>query len=185
MTLETLDEVIERFKHNMEFTRRNGDLQGYLKFNQIAEWLKDYKRLLEQEPRWIPIVKREPTEEERADHLKYYGEELCFVVESEMPVNGQEVLVSMGDCVSEDIFDEDFYNFENKELEDVDAWMPKPKSYKEAKQETVLDKIRAEIEEERVHDDWDFGQEIYYNNAIDDVLQIIDKYRNEVEKNEN
>ena len=45
----------------------------------------------------------------------------------------------------------------------------------------VLDKIRAEIEEERVHDDWDFGQEIYYNNAIDDVLQIIDKCKAESE----
>ena len=41
---------------------------------------------------------------------------------------------------------------------------------------TTLEKIRNEIEEERVHADWDFGQEIYYNNAIDDVLQIIDKY---------
>lgn len=51
---------------------------------------------------------------------------------------------------------------------------------KPLEQEPILDKLRAEIEEERVHDDWDFGQEIYYNNAIDDVLQIIDKYRNEV-----
>ena len=41
---------------------------------------------------------------------------------------------------------------------------------------TTLEKIRNEIEEERVHADWDFGQEIYYNNASDDVLQIIDKY---------
>ena len=48
-------------------------------------------------------------------------------------------------------------------------------------QESILDKIRAEIEEERVYDDWDFGQEIYYNNAIDDVLQIIDKYKAESE----
>ena len=47
----------------------------------------------------------------------------------------------------------------------------------------TLDKIRAEIAEERVHDDWDFGQEIYYNNAIEDVLKIIDKYRQK-ERNE-
>ncbi len=45
----------------------------------------------------------------------------------------------------------------------------------------VLEKIRAEIEEERVHDDWDFGQEIYYNKAIEDVLQIIDRYKSESE----
>lgn len=41
---------------------------------------------------------------------------------------------------------------------------------------TTLEKIRAEIEQERVDEDWDIGQEIYYNNAIDDILQIIDKY---------
>ena len=48
----------------------------------------------------------------------------------------------------------------------------------------VLNKIRAEIEDERVRDDWDFGNEIFYNNAIDDVLQIIDKYREESEDNQ-
>ena len=49
---------------------------------------------------------------------------------------------------------------------------------------SILDKIRAEIEEERVHEDWDFGQEIYYNNAIDDVLKILDKYKTESEGRE-
>lgn len=44
----------------------------------------------------------------------------------------------------------------------------------------LLDKIRAEIEEEQIHDDLDFGQEIYYNNAIKDVLKIIDKYKAKV-----
>lgn len=48
----------------------------------------------------------------------------------------------------------------------------------------ILDKIKTEIEEERVHDDWDFGQEIYYNNAIDQALQIIDKYKVESEVKE-
>lgn len=27
---------------------------------QLAEWLKDYKRLLEQEPKWIPVSERLP-----------------------------------------------------------------------------------------------------------------------------
>ena len=47
-----------------------------------------------------------------------------------MPTNGQEVLVSIGELVSEDVFDEDFYNFENNDIENVDAWMPLPKPYK-------------------------------------------------------
>ena len=86
--------------------------------------------LLEQEPRWIPMIRREPTEEEKAEYLAQNGEELCYMLENEMPLNGQEVLVSIGEFVSEDVFDEDFYNFENNDIENVDAWMPLPKPYK-------------------------------------------------------
>ena len=46
----TLDEVIERYTRNAEYERTHGNLQGCLEFRQLAEWLKDYKRLLEQEP---------------------------------------------------------------------------------------------------------------------------------------
>ena len=48
--MTTLYEVIERFENNAEFERRNYNLQGCLDFRQFAEWLKDYKRLKEQEP---------------------------------------------------------------------------------------------------------------------------------------
>ncbi len=41
----------------------------------------------------------------------------------------------------------------------------------------VLEKIRAEIEEMKLDVDLDIGNEMIYNNAIKDVLQIIDKYR--------
>lgn len=47
----TLDEVIERYTRNAEYERTHGSLQGCLEFRQLAEWLKDYKRLLEQEPK--------------------------------------------------------------------------------------------------------------------------------------
>ena len=47
----TLDEVIERYTRNAEYERTHGSLQGCLEFKQLAEWLKDYKRLLEQEPK--------------------------------------------------------------------------------------------------------------------------------------
>lgn len=86
-------------------------------------------KALEQEPRWIPMVRREPTDEEKAEYLAQNGEELCYMFEGEMPLNGQEVLVSSGGYVSEDVFDEDFYNFENQDIENVDAWMPLPKPY--------------------------------------------------------
>ena len=56
----TLDEMIERYTRNAEYERTHGNLQGCLEFRQLAEWLKDYKRLLEQEPKaghWITEIK--------------------------------------------------------------------------------------------------------------------------------
>lgn len=46
----TLDQAIDRYTNNAEYERRNGNLQGCLEFKQLSEWLKDYKRLLDQEP---------------------------------------------------------------------------------------------------------------------------------------
>lgn len=45
------EEAIERYTSNAEYERTHGNLQGYLEFKQLAEWLKDYKRLLEQQSR--------------------------------------------------------------------------------------------------------------------------------------
>lgn len=47
----TLDKAIERYTSNAEYERTHGNLQGCLDFRQLAEWLKDYKRLLKQEPK--------------------------------------------------------------------------------------------------------------------------------------
>lgn len=52
----TLDEAIRRYTNNAEYERIHGSLQGCLDFRQLAEWLKDYKQLLEQKSgKWIPI----------------------------------------------------------------------------------------------------------------------------------
>lgn len=99
---------------------------------QLAEWLKELKQLREQTS-WIPLISREPTQEEKDDYFAQHGEELCYMLENEMPLNGQEVLVSCAGYVSEDVFDEDFYNFEGYDIEHVDAWMPKPKAYQAEK----------------------------------------------------
>lgn len=105
-------------------------LKGEEPHGKIYEEHKLILELLEKEPRWIPIITRKPTEEEKKDYFEQNGEELCYMIDSPMPDNGQEVLVSIGEHVSEDVFDEDFYNFESHDIENVDAWMPKPKSYK-------------------------------------------------------
>lgn len=47
--MKKLDKAIERFEQNAEYERTHGNLQGCLDFRQLAEWLKDYKRLLERE----------------------------------------------------------------------------------------------------------------------------------------
>lgn len=39
-----------------------------------------------------------------------------------------------------------------------------------------LEKIKQEVEEEKIDIDLNIGQERLYNNAINDVMQIIDKY---------
>ena len=49
--MKKLDATIERFVRNAEYERTHGSLQGCMDFKQLAEWLKDYKRLLEQEPK--------------------------------------------------------------------------------------------------------------------------------------
>lgn len=42
----TIEEQITIFEHNAEHERKEGDLNNCLHFRQLAEWLKDYKRLL-------------------------------------------------------------------------------------------------------------------------------------------
>lgn len=39
----TLDETIKRFTSNAEYERTHGNLQGYLEFKQLAEWLEALK----------------------------------------------------------------------------------------------------------------------------------------------
>ena len=43
-----------------------------------------------------------------------------------------------------------------------------------------LEKIKAEIEEEKIDIDLDIGQETLYNNAINDVIKIINKHISEM-----
>ena len=50
------------------------------------------------------------------------------------------------------------------------------------KEGTPLDDIKTEIENTKIDIDLDFGNETIYNNAINDVLEIIDKYMNGEEK---
>lgn len=126
-------QTIERLKLNFPISQgedNSRDRHRYMQAMADIQAIREMPSAAPQEPRWIPMVRREPTDEEKAEYLAQNGEEICYMLENEMPVNGQEVLVSIGEFVSEDVFDEDFYNFENNDIENVDAWMPLPKPYK-------------------------------------------------------
>lgn len=51
----TLEEAIKRYTSNSFYEKSDGNLQGYLEFNQLAEWLKELKQLREQ-TQWIPVT---------------------------------------------------------------------------------------------------------------------------------
>ena len=127
-TLVSKRDLLERFcEIDKEYNGRPWNL---------LQILSNINILIGEEPssqKWIPITYRKPTQEEKDDYYAQYSEELCYVAENEMPLDGQEVLVSCSGIVSIDTFDKGYYDFEYMSIEDVDAWMPLPKSYKAEK----------------------------------------------------
>lgn len=125
----TIDETIERYTSNAEYERIHGDLQGYLGFKQLVKWLRDYKRLKEQEPKWIPVSKGFP--EEDGDYYVTY--EKGYAEDYDLPpigIAGFEV-----DCESFGYWQEHFsitmgsLGSDWEEIP-VTAWMPLPQPYK-------------------------------------------------------
>lgn len=105
----------------------------------IDIWIKrfDVEDLIDNAPgQWIPITFRQADDDEYKEFIERHGDiprEECKVCDCRMPDDGQEVLISTrGGHVYEDIFcaDPDFYGFEDSDLDDVIAWMPKPEPYK-------------------------------------------------------
>ena len=100
-----------------------------------SEYTDEIIKALEQE-QWIPFTIRNMDEEEKQHYINIdkleiaeYGE----IFNCPLPDDGEEVLVSKGDYVFTDIFvndGDDGCYFEGTDIEDVEAWMPLPKSYK-------------------------------------------------------
>ena len=100
--------------------------------NGERDFLIDY---IEQLPpvtptqRWIPIERRDLTQEEKELYSSFYGEEPEYMIESRMPDDGEEVLVSAGGIVFKDFFSHHDFDFENISVDEIDAWMPLPQPY--------------------------------------------------------
>lgn len=93
------------------------------------------EKALEQEPRWIPLTTRPMTEEETEHYFEYMDmriDDTYTILDCPLPDDGQEVLVSWGGNVGNDVFvrDNEGCYFEGVDIDDVDAWMPLPEPYK-------------------------------------------------------
>ena len=98
---------------------------------------------VENKGEWIPITYRPMTEEEKEHYSEQIGcakEDLDAMLNCRLPDDGEEVLITVFGEVETDIFyrDGDWYSFENRDIEDVRAWMPlpEPAPYKSEKIET-------------------------------------------------
>ena len=85
------------------------------------------------EMNWIPFVKRELTEEEQAMHPDW-----CYILDGELPEDGQEILVSRpwnnaeGYIIELDTFIDNgdtLYLDGAMDIENGMAWMPLPPPY--------------------------------------------------------
>ena len=118
----TIDEAIKTYGiSNAEYERTHGNLQGYLEFKQLSEWLEELKELREQ-TRWIPTDERQPEES---------GKYLVSVMDP-----------AMDDCYTENAWyahpeDYDIEEGEWRELmigEEVIAWRLSPEPYRTEKE---------------------------------------------------
>ena len=89
-------------------------------------------KLLEQEPRWIPITTRPMTEDEKPWHESCYDE--AEILDCPLPEDGEDVLITVNGRTWIDTFlrdETDGCYFESYDIDEVEAWMPLPEPYKE------------------------------------------------------
>ena len=91
----------------------------------------EYWYLLHEEPNkpnphWTPFQVRELTDEEREKHPDW-----GWILDGDVPEDGQEILVSRGNWVTTDTFldDGECYLDGGWEIEEGMAWMPLPSPY--------------------------------------------------------
>lgn len=127
-----MNEQWKELKSTITEMRDNG---GVGTQKEVCKFLVDLmnkleKQMSDSEDKWIPLISRPMTEEEREEYKGMAGVTENMILNCPLPDDGEEVLVSYGDYVCIDTFhDDDGCYFEDVEIDEVDAWMPLPTSY--------------------------------------------------------
>lgn len=121
--------------------KQNFEGRGLSDALEIEKDFNEILRLAEKalDSQWIPVTYRPMTEEEEKEFCEKFGvkegsledwEKRVFTCS--LPDDGQEILISWGRYVKEDICEWDEYGCGlegNGDWDGVDAWMPKPEPY--------------------------------------------------------
>ena len=85
---------------------------------------------------WHEVIKRQPTEEEKEEHLEAFDCVPEYILDCEMPDDEQEILIVTKWRVDTDVcgIDEGYYLENRGDWDDVIAWAEIPK-YKAGEQE--------------------------------------------------
>lgn len=114
------------FYTSVHYVIHNKDCKGHSYCGLI-----DNAPTVEERPQgeWIPIKTRPLTEEEKEEYPDY-----SFMYDCQMPEDGQQILISTKYGVEFDtcFADDGYYLDSDRDWEDVYAWQPLPKPYKEA-----------------------------------------------------
>lgn len=122
--------------------KKNFEGRGYSDALELEKDFNEILRLAEKalDSQWIPVTYRPMTKEEEKEFcVKWDIKEGSLeewkkrVFTCHLPEDGQEILISTHWGVSEDVctWDDDCVGLEDRgDWDGVDAWMPKPESYK-------------------------------------------------------
>jgi hypothetical protein len=104
--------------------------------NVILKALEEQMNSSAEPNKWIPLIKRPMTKEEREEYKGMTGIEETMILNCPLPEDGEEVFVSYSGYVCVDTFhDDDGCYFEDVEIDEVEAWMPLPLPYKAESEE--------------------------------------------------
>lgn len=144
--------LIDANRLQKEYINQNGkrllliDIAPTEKVDNYAHGYQDgIRTVLGERQGWIPVTYRPMTEEEEKEFCEKWGVKEGSLEDWEkrvftcpLPDDGQEILISHGKYVSEDIcsWDEDCCGLEEYgDWDGIDAWMPKPEPYKKEGEE--------------------------------------------------